>query len=884
MSISKFPRVFIGLSVVIILLAVLTVGGFLKVNEINAQVQISGGFGQAYWDANFSAPGWGSFGSGGEEGGAGVFSEEQMKLIIEALIDPLFQEGKVNFMEALVKSAAGLVVYDKMVNNTNPSYAAYYQKFINYVNTNEGRKVALENIGNLTKDTSTKNVSTSETQKTGSGIFTDSETVDSIGGEVAEKHNGYYDAKAGNIKKLDANGKPTNLVDTLATEEFRGRTIGGGVWVSSDPNKAACDSLMIGDQTSSGGVDWLSDSKSGGGGGSPATNTNTNTNANTACTSYTYSEWGACADNNQTRSVKTKSPSGCVDSSSAVLTQSCVSPVSPIVTNTTNASQATSRPLLSVSTNRAASCQFNANGGFSYPAGTTFDTTGGYNHNAQLPETANGAKVYYVVCKDNTTGGVSDALKIEFTVNVDSAPVVTVMTPATQTGSNPVLKVITDRLAACQYKEDAVFAFGAGTPITTADGYDHSVSITALADGAHSFYVICKDNATNALSQPKQITTTLQRTASANAPVLANTTAVSQTINNSVLSVTTNIAAACQYKKDVVFTYGQGTALSGDSAKTTHQAQLSGLSAGTHTYYVICKNDSADAYSAAMAIMFAAGGGGAEVCADLSSNDRKNDAGRSYWGSGQANSTYLWQSVETGTRDKFDKVDWHAGYKFTPEKNGRINQLCGNFADGVTNRVSLYDGAYKELAAAEIEGNDLWRCVDIAPVEIKTDKKYYVIARIEDNPVYFEYKSAMLPKKSNNAIIEVGVRQTAGDVFDNEIRGYDHMIFGLVDVRVSWLPASITGPTVASSGPKGTVSSADASLSLQTSGARECRFDREDVSYGQMSYLMSGSGTDNFAQKVCGLENGRYTFYVRCKGTGGAENNVSSVINFTVDQ
>jgi hypothetical protein len=159
-----------------------------------------------------------------------------------------------------------------------------------------------------------------------------------------------------------------------------------------------------------------------------------------------------------------------------------------------------------------------------------------------------------------------------------------------------------------------------------------------------------------------------------------------------------------------------------------------------------------------------------------------------------------------------------------------------------------------------------------------------VIARIEDNPVYFEYKSAMLPKKSNNAIIEVGVRQTAGDVFDNEIRGYDHMIFGLVDVRVSWLPASITGPTVASSGPKGTVSSADASLSLQTSGARECRFDREDVSYGQMSYLMSGSGTDNFAQKVCGLENGRYTFYVRCKGTGGAENNVSSVINFTVDQ
>ncbi|HNR81684.1 MAG TPA: hypothetical protein PKK37_04570, partial [Candidatus Pacearchaeota archaeon] len=125
----------------------------------NAVFNTGGASGQAYWNANFSAPGWGNFGSGGEEGGAGVFSEGQMKLIIEALIDPLFQEGKVNFMESLVKSAAGLVVYDKMVNNTNPNYAAYYQEFINYVNTDKGRKSALENIGNLTKNTSTNSQS-----------------------------------------------------------------------------------------------------------------------------------------------------------------------------------------------------------------------------------------------------------------------------------------------------------------------------------------------------------------------------------------------------------------------------------------------------------------------------------------------------------------------------------------------------------------------------------------------------------------------------------------------------------------------------------------------------------------------------------------------------
>jgi len=312
---------------------------------------------------------------------------------------------------------------------------------------------------------------------------------------------------------------------------------------------------------------------------------------------------------------------------------------------------------------------------------------------------------------------------------------------------------------------------------------------------------------------------------------------------------------------------------------------LNNLADGTHTYYVICKNDTAEAQSELMMIMFVVNAGQADVCADLVSNDRKNNANRSYWGNQNSNSAYLWQAVETGTRDKFEKVDWHAGYQFTPEKDGKVSQLCGNFAAGTANRVSLYDGSYTELAGVQITGNDAWKCADIAPVEIKTDRRYYVIARIDNNPVYFEYKSGMLPKRTGNAVIEAGIRQSAGQqAFDYDIRKYDYMIFGLVDARVSWSPATLNGPAFITAGPNGTVAGDSTVLSLITSGASECRFGREDVDYAQMSYLMGKTAADNFAQKVCGLEAGDYTFYARCRNTGGAENNMSAAITFTITQ
>jgi len=50
-----------------------------------------------------------------------------------------------------------------------------------------------------------------------------------------------------------------------------------------------------------------------------------NTCAAITCTSFTYSAWGSCISNNQTRTVVTSSPTGCTGGSPS-LSQGCTSP------------------------------------------------------------------------------------------------------------------------------------------------------------------------------------------------------------------------------------------------------------------------------------------------------------------------------------------------------------------------------------------------------------------------------------------------------------------------------------------------------------------------------------------------------------------------------
>jgi len=558
----------------------------------------------------------------------------------------------------------------------------------------------------------------------------------------------------------------------------------------------------------------------------------------------------------------------------------------PMVSNNTNTIITSTTATLAVNTDRPAKCEFNKGGGFTFGNGTGFSTTGGYSHNNDLIGLTNGNYTYYVVCQDAATKAASNAFKIAFAVNLaedDNFLTVSNITAAKQTGIAPVLAVTTNFESICRYSTTSGFSFANGTPMTTNDNYSHSVSIAALADATYTFYAICKDNNKGMTSSQLEIITTLDRPDTVNSqPEITNITAGYQTNSEVILSVTTKAPANCQYSK-TSFAYGNGTAFS-TTGSTAHGAVISGLTNGNYSYHVVCKDlASGETNSDTTPIIFTVAiNNGASACASLVSNDRVNDSDRSALGSGKNDSSYLWQAVEKGTREKFDKVDWFAGYQFSVGEDGTATELCAYFTKGQANDVYLYDGSYKELAKTSITGTGDWACADINPVNLNADARYYVITKINNQSIYYEYKSGFLPVDTGKAVIEAGIRQSVNNIFNKDIVKYDYMIFGLVDVKVSYNPESSQGPDITSTSPSGTIHDSSAFLSVETDKGATCKFGRDDVDFADMPYQLQEMGDGTYNQKVCDLINGNFTFYVRC-GKDGKINNASTQIKFTVN-
>ena len=558
----------------------------------------------------------------------------------------------------------------------------------------------------------------------------------------------------------------------------------------------------------------------------------------------------------------------------------------PTVTSSLSTTSFTvANPILKVTTDRPASCQYKLGGTFTYGSGEDFTTTGSYSHNTELSDLETDDYTYYVVCKDIDTCAANTGLKIDIKVTLEggeSTMTVASATAASQTVTNPTVSVTTDLPATCQYNVGSTFTYGSGTQFTNDNDYSHTSSLSALEDGDYQLYVVCKEKETGlikVLADP--IATTLDRGASENEPAISNTTEVSQSTDKPIIQITTEKAAKCQYSEDADFTYGGGTQFTTDGS-TGHSVELSDIEDGDYTYYIICKDVATGTVnSEAIEIVFAVSNT-ANTCADLDSNDEQNDLDRDYGDGSDSDSKYVWRSVEDGTRDEFTKVDWYAGYQFTSDKDGYVTQLCGYFADGESNEVTLYNGSYKELATATVEGSDDWECVSITPASVKTDKRYYVIARVEDSPIYYEYQSGLLPLDAENVVVESGIRQLAEDDFGEDVFKYDYMVFGLVDVKFVVAGESEDGPKIDINGPIGSIDDDSTTLSVETDANAECRFGRDDVEYSDMEYDFGKTGVKLHEQKICKLDDGYFTFYVRCKDEDGEENDVSTLLQFEV--
>jgi len=833
-----------------------------------------------------------------------LVSMEDFAMIVATLVDPYFTSAPGSFVDNFTKKlverfgdgASDLAKRLTRYYDDHPvaratlenDYRAEKSSGVDYENIfNEGTDTKLDDvIEAIEEGLTTQRYSDEEIKGMG---YSDKQT-DFIK-ETLEQHPDwsvddeyFYVDRDGNGKRNSGDlvmGGDDGYALTVANETLDGRP-------TSDPSKSACewlgDSSM--DPYGSGGINEEGTGLLGSGTTPPSSNTNantnTNTNANVKCTSYNYSAWSTCAGGQQTRTITGQSPAGCTDTSSAILTQTC----------TVSGNVACTAYDYSAWSVCAGGQQTRTITGQS-PAGCT-DTS-----SAELTQTCtvsgNVACTAYNYSAWSVCAGGQQTRTI--TGQSPSGCTDTSSAELTQTCTMPagacVSYTYSDWSACADGRQtrtvvsrspegcDAASAILEQTCLTPCVSYNYG-DWSACVAGQQTRAIISRspencDASSAVFTQP---------CVAPESPVVENTTNAVQSDSSAALSVITDRPADCQYNSAGGFSFGAGTDFSA-TGSYFHNAALANVTAGEKTYYVICKDKATGGLSEIIKIDFRVESSAApdETCAELSANDRKNNAQRSWSDTATADSVYLWQSIRLGREESFDKVDWYAGYQFTPQRDGRANQVCGYFKSGSTNKVSIYNGSYNELGGAQISGTGGWKCVDIAPVEIKTDKRYYVIARIEDGPVYLDNKPGMLPRSAANALVEAGIRQSAAEgAFGNKVIKYDHSVLGLVDVRIAYTPETATGPIIASLSPQGTVNTADVRLAAESSAAADCRFGRDDIGYAQMPYEMSEISDGSFGKKVCGLENGAYTFYVRCRSSAGQENNFSKTIQFNVAQ
>jgi uncharacterized delta-60 repeat protein len=166
---------------------------------------------------------------------------------------------------------------------------------------------------------------------------------------------------------------------------------------------------------------------------------------------------------------------------------------------------------LSVSTDVDATCKYSTSPGTAYEQmPRTFSTTGGKNHSQLLNNLEIKQHLYYVRCKNTSTGKVntSDGI-ISFTVRAAN-PTITDTTPPNitnatkdtfQSTEDVILSVTTDEKATCKYSKDTDVAYDlmsdTDTLTATEEGKEHKATLDALEAGTYTYYVRCQDLAGN---------------------------------------------------------------------------------------------------------------------------------------------------------------------------------------------------------------------------------------------------------------------------------------------------------------------------------------------------------------------------------------------------
>ena len=173
------------------------------------------------------------------------------------------------------------------------------------------------------------------------------------------------------------------------------------------------------------------------------------------------------------------------------------------------------KPLMSVHTNRNATCRYDKALKNYADMLYAFTKTGGTTHTKRLGPYADGTYTRYVRCKD-ANGNKSHAVKITFTIkngtsdNINPPVISNPLPTGTVTNASPTISVVTDEDANCKYDTMGRSYNTMANSFATTGSKAHSSTVGPLANGSYSYYVRCKDKAGNVNISSTKITFTVK--------------------------------------------------------------------------------------------------------------------------------------------------------------------------------------------------------------------------------------------------------------------------------------------------------------------------------------------------------------------------------------
>lgn len=408
-------------------------------------------------------------------------------------------------------------------------------------------------------------------------------------------------------------------------------------------------------------------------------------------------------------------------------------------------------------------------------------------------------------------------------------PIIADVSPQGEVSPNNItLSFNTQDLATCRYSSSDV-SYDSMDGVMNSDGLSHSADLGTLAAGQHTYYARCKDYANKANSSSIAIRFTVSGSSSGGdtqPPIISNLDPRGTLDDPYVtISVKTNESARCRYgtaDED----YEEMSQTLSTSGGMDHIRTLGTLAAGSHTYYVRCKDDAGNKNYSSALIQFTVSGTPANP--DNPYNPPDNPPANADTVppvvSGMQPSGTIYEKIvilSVATNEYAEcRYSWY---------DRDYNAMTLNF----TSANGLYHTASKSSWGG---GNYTWyvRCKDNAGNVSSPAGKiiYYYSAPVANNPVVTT-------------------------------------------------PADTVPPAISGLEPSGELSTSTVTLSCATDEPATCKFDTSDKAYGQMASTFDAAGGNTFSKSIALPAPGPYEYFVRCKDKSGNINTASGQINFT---